>query len=476
MLAACGDDRAHHRSLVLSECRLLKVPQAAQCGTLQVPENRAQPAGRKLDIFVAVLPANTLSPKDDPLVIVAGGPGQAASTLGPFAALLSAVRRTRDIVLIDQRGTGRSSPLTCKAFKPEWRPDFDTDLDPLPKAKACLDELKSAGVDPAQYTTSAWVADLEAVRVALGYPRLNLWGGSYGTRVVLEYLRRHPERVRTVILDGVVAPSMKITLDVWTTRDAAFAEIIAACKASKACFAAHPDPVATLAEIERDLGPAGKRIAVVDPRSGDKLEVSMSYDLVLAAMQPLLYLPEGASLIPELLSRALAGDYAPLVAASLLITGDRSEQLNAALHYSVTCAEDVRRITPEARREVLSSVRTHDLAQRVLAVCDIWPRGTMPSDFAEPVKSDIPVLILSGGLDPVTPPQYGAEVAKSLPNSKHIVAAGYGHVVSPHACAPRLIAAFIDDAGFAKLPNSCLAYFATSTRPPFFTSLLEASP
>jgi len=282
--------------------------------------------------------------------------------------------------------------------------------------------------------------------------------------------------VRTVILDGVAPPSMKITLDVWTTRDAAFSQTIAACKASKACFAAHPDPVATLAEIEHDLGPTGKKIAVVDARSGDTLEVPITYDLVLAAMQPLLYLPEGASLIPELLSRALAGDYAPLVAASLMITGDRSEQLNAALHYSVTCAEDVPRIAPEARRNALASVRTRNLAQRVLAVCDIWPRGAMPPDFAEPVKSDIPVLILSGGLDPVTPPQYGAEVAKTLPNSKQIVAAGYGHIVSPHACGPRLIASFIDDAGFPKLPNSCVEYFATSTRPPFFTSLLEASP
>jgi pimeloyl-ACP methyl ester carboxylesterase len=121
-------------------------------------------------------------------------------------------------------------------------------------------------------------------------------------------------------------------------------------------------------------------------------------------------------------------------------------------------------------------VRSHVLAERVLAVCDILPRGSMPPDFSDPVKSDVPTLILSGALDPVTPPQYGVEVAKTLANSKHVVAAGYGHVVSPHACAPRLIAAFIDEAGFKTLPKSCLDYFATSARPPFFTSLLEASP
>ena len=476
LLASCSADRSADRTLVLSECRLPKLAQAAQCGTLEVPENRAQPDGRKLGIFVAVLPANTLSPKPDPLVILAGGPGQAASTLGPFASLFSDVRRTRDIVLIDQRGTGRSSPLACKSLKPEWRADFESDINPLPKAKACVAELQSAGVDPAQYTTTAWVDDLEAVRKALGYARLNLWGGSYGTRVALEYLRRHPDRVRTLILDGVAPPSMKITLDVWTTRDAALTQIIAACRASKECVAAHPDPAQTLAEIERNLGPTGKKVSVVEPRSGETIQALITYDLVLAVLQPLMYAPELASLVPELLSRAVAGDYAPLLTGALAITNDLSEQMNTALHYSVTCAEDVPRITPEARRAIVTGVRTHVLAERILAVCDIWPRGSMPPDFSDPVKSDVPTLILSGALDPVTPPQYGVEVARTLANSKHVVAAGYGHVVSPHACAPRLIAAFIDEAGFKTLPKSCLDYFATSTRPPFFTSLLEASP
>src|SRR5215831_6651999 len=284
LLASCSADRSADRTLVLSECRLPKLAQAAQCGTLEVPENRAQPDGRKLGIFVAVLPANTLSPKPDPLVILAGGPGQAASTLGPFASLFSDVRRTRDIVLIDQRGTGRSSPLTCKSLKPEWRADFESDINPLPKAKACVAELQSAGVDPAQYTTTAWVDDLEAVRKALGYARLNLWGGSYGTRVALEYLRRHPDRVRTLILDGVAPPSMKITLDVWTTRDAALTQIIAACRASKECVAAHPDPAQTLAEIERNLGPTGKKVSIVEPRSGETIQALITYDLVLAVL------------------------------------------------------------------------------------------------------------------------------------------------------------------------------------------------
>ena len=184
-----------------------------------MPEDRSKPDGRKIEIFAAVLPANTVTPKDDPLVVLAGGPGQAASTLAPFASRLAELRRTRDVVLVDQRGTGRSSPLVCEAFKPR-----DTDVfepDPLPRAKACVAELTGKGVDLAQYTTTAWIADLEAMREALGYERWNLWGGSYGTRVAQEYLRTHAERVRTMVLDGVAPPGMIISLDVWPTREAA---------------------------------------------------------------------------------------------------------------------------------------------------------------------------------------------------------------------------------------------------------------
>ncbi|HEY5863322.1 MAG TPA: alpha/beta fold hydrolase, partial [Casimicrobiaceae bacterium] len=205
LLSACSDV-ASKRSMTLAECRLARFAQPAQCGTLEVPEDRAKPDGRKVKLFVAVLPANTRSPKPDPLFILAGGPGQAASQLAPFASQLNAIRRTRDIVLVDQRGTGRSSPLECSAFETNRLDPFETD--PLPRARLCADQLRANGVDAAQYTTTAWIADLEAVRNALGYPRLNLWGGSYGSRAALEYLRRHPERVRSVVLDGVAPPAM----------------------------------------------------------------------------------------------------------------------------------------------------------------------------------------------------------------------------------------------------------------------------
>jgi pimeloyl-ACP methyl ester carboxylesterase len=472
-VVACSDRGPATRRIKLAECRLPKVAQAVQCGTLDVPENRQQPNGRRLSIFVALLPANTLSPKPDPLVLLAGGPGQAASTLGPFALSLTAIRRTRDIVLIDQRGTGRSSPLACPAFAPDEHAEFDTD--PVPKALLCAWQLAGKGVDAAQYTTSAWVADLDDMRQALGYDKLNLWGGSYGTRVAQEYLRRHPAHVRSVVLDGVAPPSLRISFDVWRTRDDALDGVIAACRASAPCAKAHPDPAATLEDIRHALE-GGRTVSVRDPRTGVAREIRAEFDTIIGALQPLTYSPEAASLIPELLALAHDGQYAPLLAASLTVVGDLPYEFNPALFYSVTCSEDAPRVTRDERANGVADVRVRSLARRALAVCDQWPKGSYPADFTMPVQSALPVLLLSGGLDPVTPPVYGDEVAKGLPNSRHVIAAGFGHIVSSHACAPRLIAAFVDAAGFDTLSRDCIDFFAHSKRPPSWPDRLAPQP
>ena len=473
-LAGCGNDVMRTRSLKLSECRLPNLSSLAQCGEIEVPEDRSKPDGRKIRIFAAVLPANTLSPKDDPLLILAGGPGQAASTLAPFVSRLNEVRRARDVVLIDQRGTGRSSPMNCDALKP--RDDDALETDPVPRAKACAGELRAQGVDAAQYTTTAWIADIEAMRDALGYARWNLWGGSYGTRVAQEYLRRHPDRIRTVTLDAVVPPSMISTLDVWRTRQATFDAVLRACGESPTCRKRHPDPAAALATIAKSLGPAGREIESVEPRTGNVTRLRLTFDGVLALLQPLIYAPESSSLLPEMLGLAAAGDFGPLFAATQSTNTHLAEQLNAALHFSVTCAEDVPRITPDLAVKSLAGLPTRAIADNVINVCGVWPRGSAPADFAQPVVSDKPVLLFSGAMDPVTPPAYGALVAKTLSNSRHIVASGYGHIVSPNVCGPRLIASFVEEAGFGKLSDSCIAYFEQSRAPPLWPNRLEPQP
>ena len=471
-LASCGGDRDAARPIALDDCRLPRLAGAARCGVVTVPEDRDKPDGRTIDIHVAVLPANTLSPKPDPLVILAGGPGQAASELATFAARLTEVRRTRDIVLVDQRGTGRSSPLRCEAYSEDGLRASLIETDPRPRARECAAELLRQGVDASRYTTPAFVADLEAVRVALGAPAWNLWGGSYGTRVALAYLRLHPGRTRTVTLDGVAPPDMIISLDVWTTRERALDALFQRCAAATACSDALPDLPTTLDDIGRSLGERARTVTIVDPSTGAPLEVPASPDTVLGLLQPLLYGPETAALIPALLARAREGDLAPLVASVSAITGDLARQMNIPLHYSVTCAEDVPRAAQALREQALAGKRSARLARLALGICDDWPRGSAPREAPAPVTSDVPVLILSGGLDPVTPPANGERVARTLARHRHVIAPGYGHIVSPSACAPRLVAAFVAEAGFATLPDDCLRQLENSTPPALWTGLL----
>jgi pimeloyl-ACP methyl ester carboxylesterase len=471
-LVACGDRNAT-RSIEFTDCRLPKLASTARCASLEVPEDRFAPGGRKISIAVMMLPANTLSPKPDPLFMLAGGPGQSAAALAPLAGMLGGVRRNRDIVLVDPRGTGKSAPLHCAALAPRDPFDDFSDTDAADAARRCMREINSAGgVDVAQYNTPAFVADIDAVRAALGYERINLWGGSYGTRVAQEYMRRYPQRVRTAVLDGVAPPSLRTSLDIWPTRDAALAQLFAACAEQPACKRAYPDLNATMATIRQQLGP-GRRLSVADPRTGIAHEVTVNFDMVVGALHALIYAPDLASLIPTLLARAQAGDYSPLAAASLMVTDDVDRTMNQALHYAVTCAEDAPRISAADARQAFAALRAPALAERNLAACEGWPRPTLPPDFNAPLVSDKPVLILSGGLDPVTPPANGKKVAETLPNSRHVVAEGYGHIVSPHACAPRLIEKFIDEGGFGTLPQSCLDYFAASARPPLFSSPLQ---
>jgi pimeloyl-ACP methyl ester carboxylesterase len=472
-LMACSD-RSPTRSVEFSDCRVPKLASAARCTSIEVPEDRSQPAGRKISIAVTMLPANTLSPKPDPLFMLAGGPGQSAAALAPLAGMLSGVRRNRDIVLIDPRGTGKSAPLRCAALAPRDPFDDFSDTDAADAAHRCLSEIKAAGgVDVAQYTTPAVVADIDAVRAALGYGSINLWGGSYGTRVAQEYMRRYPQRVRAAVLDGVAPPDLRINLDIWPTRDAALAQLFAACAEQSACKRDHPDLNATLASISKQLG-TGRRVNVADPRTGIEREVMLNFDMVVSALHAVIYIPEFASLIPALLSRAQTGDFSPLAAASLVVTDDVGRTMNLPLHYTVTCAEDAPRISAADAKRTLATLRAPALAERTLAACEGWPRPPLPPGFNAPLVSDKPVLILSGGLDPVTPPWNGKKVAETLPNSRHVIAAGYGHIVSPHACAPRLIEKFIDEGGFGTLPQSCIDFFATSARPPLFASLLQA--
>jgi pimeloyl-ACP methyl ester carboxylesterase len=465
--------------LPFESCRLPSLSVEIQCARLDVPKDRARPEQGTLSLHIARLPANTRHPETDPLILLAGGPGQAASALAPFAAALIETRRHRDILLIDQRGTGRSSPLRCAALDEKSETLSSTVLtDIAPKVGRCFDQLTAQSVDPLDYGTLAFVEDIEAVRDALNLPRINLWGGSYGTRVALEYLRRYPQYVRTLTLDGVMPPSVRISLNAWRSRDAQLNTLLKSCEASESCRTLQPSPAAALDTLLTRLATPGLRVTFNDPRTGNAETLRLDSDMLLSALQPLLYAPDTAALLPQVLTAALNNDFAPLLALTQSFSSTLGGQMNPALYYAITCAEDVPRVSVEERATLQTDLpHVGALAAQSFAACEHWPAATLPDVWGAPIVNDsVPVLLLSGAFDPVTPLAYAAETAQPLAKHRLITASGVGHIVSTQSCAPQLLAAFVKNADLSALPQTCVEHLENSAPPLLWSNRLMAAP
>jgi pimeloyl-ACP methyl ester carboxylesterase len=446
----------------LEPCRAVQGPTDALCGSLTVPENRDLPDGRQIQLSLVVLPALTDDRRPDPLVFLAGGPGQGAARMAPMVqAAFIRVRRHRDIVLVDQRGTGRSHPLTCPVETASLSSSFSDDEQAIARLTDCLARLDA---DVRQYTTPIAMEDLDEVRRHLGYDRINLYGGSYGTRAALVYLRQYGDHVRSVVLDGAAPTDMRLPL--FTARDAgqALDALLTECAASADCQSAYPDLQPRVAALLGRLDAAPQRVTLTHPRTGVSEPVVITARAIASMLFGALYSPTTASLLPILIERAEAGDYQGLVA--LAFAGDQSENMSVGMQLSVICSEDAPLITPSdvARATAGSPFGTHLLAGQLRA-CGFWPRGTLPAGYHAPVQSDVPALVLSGAIDPVTPPAWGAQVVEHLPNGRHFVAAATGHGVLGTPCGARLIADFIERGHAGDLDASCLA---RGQRPPFF--------
>jgi pimeloyl-ACP methyl ester carboxylesterase len=455
LLASCSPDpQAPRSTLALVSCRLPGVEAAAQCGSYEVWEDRASKSGRRISLNIAVVPARIRAREPDPIVVFAGGPGQGAVSLAnQVMPLFAKLNDTRDIVLIDQRGTGQSNPLECDDDEEQPLQAIFEDSLPDRVVDNCLAGLDA---DPAQYVTPLAVADLDEVRAALGYDMLNLWGGSYGTRVALEYVRRHGDHVRTMVLDGVAPPSMKLPLSFVTDGEAALTRLLEACDAQVLCRRTYPDLRETIFRLRLELSRRPIRAAIQNPRTGERDVISVTENVFLSGLFRPLYVAELASLLPLGVSSAAGGDFNPLLAQNLEFADDISENLALGMHLSVLCAEDIPRITPADVAGATHSFFGRALVDDFVRACAKWPRGKIPADFYEPVRSAVPTLILSGGIDPATPPRHGEEVAKTLSNVKHFVAPQIGHGVSLHGCAPRLIESFVRKANPEGLDGRCL--------------------
>lgn len=472
VLVACGQaEEAAGPSIPLEDCRLPGSGREARCGVLAVPESRANPNGRTIDVNLAVVPATGSTPEGDPLFLLAGGPGQAGvEAYGGAVFLFDEINRTRDLVLIDQRGTGESGGLGCANLETDTLPDALSDDEALALIDDCRVELE-ARADLTQYTTEAAVADLDAIREALGYDAINLYGASYGSRLGLAYMRRHPERVRAAVLDAVVGPDLVLFRDMPRDGQRALDQLFARCAADAGCAKAFPDLEAEFDHLLAGLDPS-KTVTIRDPLNNEPVELEMTRDRLMSLVFNLLYVGEFQSLVPLLVHHAAeTGDLTPLVAQSLAVS--ESAALHLGLLYSVACAEDAPLIDPAEAEAIQAATDFPPMAESFLSICEEWPRGEAPADLREPLRSDIPTLLLSGDADPVTPPGYAATVAETLPNGRHLVVPGYGHGVIAAGCIPKVAAQFIREGSAAGLETACVDEIDP---PPFFVSFAGPQP
>lgn len=472
LLAGCGGEEAAvaEPTIALTPCTLDGGRQA-ECATLTVPENHDTPDGRTVDLNIVVVPSSNSQPEPDPLVLLAGGPGQAATeAFPPVLGLFSDVLRERDIVLLDQRGTGDSSPLTCPALEDESLPADLSDEAFIDLLDACRRDLSETR-DLTRYTTADAVADLDAVREALGYSELNLYGASYGTRLAQAYMQRHPDRVRSAVLEAVVGPELVLFQDMPRDGQRALDDLFARCAADPACNEAFPDlPAQYGAILDRLQEPVA--ITVANPLDNEPIDLTLDRDLFAQLIFNILYSTEFQSLLPLLIDNAHeTGEYGSLVAQALAV--GQSAGLETALLYAVTCSEDAPLVDLETARAIQEGTGMALTAERFLAICETWPRAETPADLRRPLESATPVLLLSGDADPVTPPAYAEAVAATLPNNVHLVLPGHGHTVLTAGCLPRLLAQFVAAGSVAELDTSCVAEIQP---PPFFISFAGPRP
>jgi pimeloyl-ACP methyl ester carboxylesterase len=433
----------HCMAAALAPCHLPGLSERVECGVLTVPEDRANPTGRRIAIHFARIPSSARPAASDPLLVLAGGPGQAAMDYAPLMAnAFREARKRRDILLIDQRGTGRSSPLRCAL--PAQSIGLGDTASVHVSLRTCLAGLNA---DPRHYHTGAALADFDDVRRALGYRHVSLWGGSYGTRTALMYAQRYPEGVRSMVLDAVAPPDARILLSS-THSQAALDRLLADCAADRGCATAFPD-------LPRDLA-----TVLAMPSLGQHAGESLPQ-----LLRGALYTTQFASVLPYAIHAAAAGRPGALLALYNVLAQVTLDGMSFGQTLSVLCHEETPFTGDAAMRQDGAGSRFGDAYARSWRDwCSVWPSAAADASLTHAVVSSVPTLLLAGGLDPVTPPANARLAARRLSRSRVLVAPDAAHVFSAQGCTPRLIAAFLEHADPAAVDGACLAAIR---RPPF---------
>ena len=457
----------------LTACTEPGAPAGALCGTYEVFENRATRTGRKIPLRILVLPATGPAGQrlSDPITYFAGGPGAASIPEGVyFAQQLASVRQKRDVLLVDLRGTGLSGGLFCPELQgSQGVQGFLDNFLPTEKIHACRDRLKKE-VDLAWYTTDAAIDDIEEVRQALGYGPLNLMGGSYGTRAVQTYLRRHPQSVRTATMLGVVTPGELYPLGLARATQKALDGWIAECEADAACHGAFPKLRQEVEAVLRRVATDPVRVELTDPETGAPFELRLGQRGVAQTLRYMLYSTGEAVLLPLTVHQAAQGNWKPLAQSAYLHGGTMGSSADG-FYQSVTCAEDVAFVREEEIAPAVAGTFLGDFRIRQQkAACEGWPTRDLGPESRTPVVSAVPALLISGERDPATPAENGETVVRTLERGRHVVIADAGHSsngMSGNDCLFGRVAAFIEAGAAEGLDTSCIAQMR---RPDFILS------
>ncbi|PJK13945.1 alpha/beta hydrolase [Lysobacteraceae bacterium NML07-0707] len=476
LLAACnnadktapGSEQAAYRlgSLAFEPCTLanaqINKSIAAQCTTLQVPENPDAPDGRKIGLRIAWVQAdNPAAAEPDPIFMLAGGPGQSAIQSFPQVQMAFAdVLKNRHVILLDQRGTGSSNLLACP--QDDERAQQNTPEAMRTMAQACVQTL-SQKADLRYYTSTDAVRDLDTVRQAIGAEKINLMGISYGTRVAQQYALRYPQHTRTLVLDSVVPNTQPLGSIFARNLDDALALYFAQCQSDAHCREQLGDTRAQLDALLARLRQQPVQVRYRDASTHEETTTTLTADMLAGLVRMYAYMPQAAALLPKLIHDAHAGRYEGITALSQLLSKQVGESMAMGMQFSVICAEDAGSFN--ASEADHNTVLGAGLTKGMAAMCDVWPRGAVPADFRTPLTGKIPVLAISGEFDPVTPPRYGDEAIAKLDHAIHLVLKGQGHNVIGAGCMPKVFAQFVETAFSEPLQSSCLDNL--SAVPPF---------
>jgi pimeloyl-ACP methyl ester carboxylesterase len=454
----------------LRPCSVDGITTQVLCTRIEVPRSRTDAALGTLFLEVTVVPARYRRAAPDPLFLLAGGPGQGARSYGRLAVRgFSEVNQRRDIVLVDLRGTGDSSRLACPTATSDPLAQLGADAGLSFDAAGCLAGLEE---DPRNFGAVEQVADLEAVRRALGYGRINLWGGSYGTRTALWYARAFPESVRAVVLDGAVPPEVRFPSSVPVDGQASLERLFADCAADPTCRAAFPGLPERFAALLARLEAAPAEPRVIDPLTGAERRITVSRAGFAQALRVALYVPEQASLIPWTIVRAEAGDFGPAAALAAAGASWSTETMALGSTLTILCSEDLPRLTA-FDLDLADGFLGRAAIEPWQSWCAHWPRAEPPPGLDEVRPLTMPALILSGVLDPVTPPRWGEVMRQHFVAATHLTVPGGGHNVSFLGCMPQLVARFLDQGNSDGLDATCLEAIQ---RPPFVTRATGREP